>query len=228
MRSPSARSMLLGLACVCAMACVQVGQQQVQPWRLFSLTPLPEPEAEQVASTRSPGPVQQRGIGIGPIHLAGYLDQDQIVTRISQNRFILSDNDRWAEPLEDNIGHVLAQNLSMLLQNDQVSLNRWPGQQRPAYQLEIEVLSFDTDTAGTAHLAARWLLRDVADRQTIARKEARESASATGASTEQSVALLSKTLGDFSVEIAHAIRELVPTNPMQSVIGSERPGSETR
>ncbi len=107
-----------------------------------------------------------RAIGVGPIHLPGYLDQDQIVTRISQNRFTLSDNDRWAEPLEDNIGHVLAQNLSMLLQNDQVSLNRWPGQQRPAYQLEIEVLSFDTDTAGTAHLAARWLLRDVANRQT--------------------------------------------------------------
>ena len=176
----------------------------------------------------SPGSVQ-RAIGVGPIHLSGYLDQDQIATRISQNRFTLSDNDRWAEPLEDNIGHVLAQNLSMLLQNEQVSLNRWPGQQRPAYQLEIEVLSFETDTAGTAHLAARWLLRDVANRQTIVRKEATRIASATGASTEQSVALLSKTLGDFSVEIAHAIREFVPPpTRCNRSLGASRPGSETR
>ena len=115
MRTPSARPMLLGLACLCAMACVRVGQQQVQPWRLFSLTPLPEPEAEQASSTRSPGPVQG-AIGVGPVRLPGYLDQDQIVTRISQNRFTLSDANRWAEPLEDNMGHVLAQNCSMLLQ----------------------------------------------------------------------------------------------------------------
>jgi uncharacterized protein len=208
MRIPSARPMLLALACVCAMACVRVGQQQVQPWRLFSLTPLPEPEAEQAASTRSPGPVQG-AIGVGPVHLPGYLDQDQIVTRISQNRFTLSDANRWAEPLEDNMGHVLAQNLSMLLQNDQVSLNRWPGRQRPMYQLEIDVLGFETDTAGTAHLAARWLLRDVASRQTIAEKETRLTAAAAGGSTEQSVASLSQALGDFSVEIAKVICETI-------------------
>jgi uncharacterized lipoprotein YmbA len=212
MRIPSARPMLLGLACVCAMACVRVGPQPVQPWRLFSLTPLAEPEAEQAASTRSPGPVQG-AIGIGRVHLPGYLDQDQIVTRISQNRFTLSDDNRWAEPLEDNMGQVLAQNLSMLLQNDQVSLNNWPGRQRPIYQLEIDVLSFETDTAGTAHLAARWLLRDVASRQTIAEKETSLTDSTPGGSTEQSVASLSQALGDFSVEIAKVIRETVQPRP---------------
>jgi uncharacterized lipoprotein YmbA len=215
--------MLLALACVCAMACVQVGQQQVQPWRLFSLTPLPEPEAEKVASTRSPGPVQG-GIGVGPVHLPGYLDQDQIVTRISQNRFTLSDDNRWAEPLEDNIGRVLAQNLSMLLHNDQVSLNRWPVGQRPVYQLEIDVLGFETDTAGTAHLAARWLLHDVASRQTIAEKDTRLTSSAAGGSTEQSVASLSQALGDFSVEIAKAIRETAEHCLPQSGTGRQETG----
>lgn len=217
MRSPSARPMLLALACVCAMACVQVGQQQVQPWRLFSLTPLAEPEAEQAASTRSPGPVQG-AIWIGPVHLPGYLDQDQIVTRTSQNRFTLSDENRWAEPLEDNMGHVLAQNLSMLLQNDQVSLNPWPGRQRPTYQLEIDVLSFETDTAGRAQLVARWFLRDVASRQTIAEKETRLTASAAGTSSERPVASLSKALGDFSLGIANAIREFIQPITKQSAL----------
>ncbi len=46
-------------------------------------------------------------------------------------------------------------------------------------------------------------------RQTIAEKEARLTASAAGHSTEQSVASLSKALGDFSVEIAKVIGETV-------------------
>jgi len=220
MRSPSIRPMILALACVCTMACVRVGGEQVQPWRLFSLTPLPEPRAEQVASTISRGSVQG-SIGVGPVHIPGYLDQDQIVTRISRNRLTLSDDNRWAEPLEDNIGHVLAQNLSTLLQDDQVKLSRWPDRQRPNYQLEIDVLGFETDTAGTAHLAARWLLRDVASRQTIAENETRLTDSAGGGSTEQSVASLSQALGDFSVEIAKVICKTVQHCIPQSSIGQQ-------
>ena len=223
MGSPSARPMLLVLACVCALACVRVGQQQVQPWRLFSLTPIPEADAEHAASTRRPGTVQG-AIRVGPVHLPGYLDQDQIVTRVSQNRFTLSDENRWGEPLEDNIGRVLAQNLSMLLQNDQVSFNHWPDRQRPVYQLEIEVLSFEADTAGRAHLAARWVLRDVASRQTIAEKETSLTDSAAPGSTEQSVASLSQALGGLSVEIANVICETVPQCIPQPGAGQQATG----
>jgi uncharacterized lipoprotein YmbA len=222
MRGPSARPMFLGLACVCLTACVHVGQQQVQPWRLFSLSPLAEAEVGHAPAMSSPGSVQ-RAISVGPIHLPGYLDQDQIVTRISQNRVTLSENDRWAGPLEDNIAQALAQDLSMLLQTDRVTVHPWPGRQRPSYQVEIDLLSFETDTAGAAHLAARWFLREVASRQTIADKEVRLTASAVGTSTEQSVASLSKALGDLSMAIADGIREFIPPDSAQSVVGSRRP-----
>jgi uncharacterized protein len=157
----------------------------------------------------------QSAIGVGPIHLPGYLDQDQIVTRISENRVTLSENDRWAGPLQDNIAQVLAHNLSILLRTDRVILHPWPAQQRPNDQLEIDVLNFETDTARTAHLVVRWFLRDVASGQTIAQKEAHLTATAAGNSTEQSVASLSKALGDFSVAIASMIRETT-----QSTIGA--------
>ena len=224
MRALSPRSMLLGLVCVCATACVQVGKQAAEPWRLFSLSPLPE--TTHAAAIGSAGPVEPT-IAVGPIHLPEYLDQDQIVTRISRNDLTFSDNDRWAEPLEDNVARVLAQNLSTLLQTDQITVHPWPGPQRAAYQLEIDVLSFETDTAGTAHLDARWLLRDVAKRQTIARNEARQSVSAAGPSTEQSVASLSKALGDFSVAIANVIRELVHSHSAQSTVGAGNRTSPT-
>jgi uncharacterized lipoprotein YmbA len=217
MRGRCARPMLLGLACIWFTACVHVGQQQEQPWRLLTLSPLPEP-VEDTGTTSSPGPVQS-AIGVGPIYLPGYLDQNQLVTRISQNRVTLSENDRWAESLEENIAQVLAHNLSILLRTDRVILHPWPAQQRPTYQLEIDVLSFETDTAGTAYLAARWFLRDVARRQTIAEKEVRLTAPAAGSSTEQSVASLSKALGDFSVAIANVIREFVHPYTTQSTAG---------
>ena len=195
--------MLLALACLCVTAC---GGQR-KPWRLYTLSTLPR--ADGTVTKGSRGQVHP-AIGVGPIHLPGYLDQDQIVNRISQNRFALSENDRWAEPLEHNVASVLTENLSVLLQTDDVTVHPWAGRQRSTHQLEIEVLRFETDTTGTAHLAARYSLRDVASGQTIATKEARLTATGTGRSTEQSVASLSKALGDFSVGIANVIRESRP------------------
>jgi hypothetical protein len=207
----------MALACICITGCVRVGPQQQQPWRLFTLSPLSEPGAEQAAATTSSGPARLT-IGVGPVHLPGYLDQDQMVTRITQHRINLSEYDRWAEPLGDDMAHAVALDLSMLLQADGITVHTWPGQQRPTYQVEIDVLGFETDTAGTAHLAARYFLRDVASRRTIAEKEARLTASAVGSSTEQSVASLSKALGDFSLGIADAIREVIQPHTNQSAL----------
>ncbi len=208
MRCRSARLVSVALASICFAGCVHVGQQQQEPWRLYTLSPLPEPGAERVASTDTPGSTRP-ALGLGPIHLPAYLDQDQIVIRASDNHVTLSDDDRWAEPLEDNIGQVLAHNLSVLLRTDRVRLYPWSARERPVYQLEIDVLSFETDAAGAVHLAARWFLRDVAGGQTIAEKEAQLAVSGAGTSAEQSVASLSRALGDFSVAIADAIRERV-------------------
>jgi uncharacterized lipoprotein YmbA len=221
---PSRTRIFLALANVGLTACVHVGHQESHPWRLFTLSPLPETEEAAVIS--SPGPVRA-SIGVGPIHLPGYLDQDEIVTRISESGYTLSDSDRWAEPLEDDIARVLARNLSTLLRTDQLTLHPWPAPQRPTYQLEIEMLRFEADTAGTAHLAAHWFLRDVTRRQTIAEKEVRLSTAAAGSSTEQTVASLSKALGDLSVVIADAVRASVRTDLTQSVVGSgDRGGDE--
>lgn len=225
MRGGSARSVFLALACIGLTGCVHVGQQQQQPWRLFTLSPLAAPGAEQTATTNSPGPARP-AVGLGPIQLPGYLDQDQIVTRISPNRVTLSGDDRWAEPLEDDIGQMLAHNLSVLLR-ERVSRQPWPARERPIYQLDVNVLSFETDTAGTAHLIARWSLRDIASRQTIAEKETRLTASGAGTSTEQSVASLSKALGDFSVAMANVIRELVHSYRTQPTVGAGNRTSPT-
>src|SRR3954471_156925 len=77
------------------------------PSRFFALTSLPRtgPRTNEDSSLAN-APF----LGIGPIKIPGYLDREQLVTRISQNRFAIAENDRWAEPLEENFARVLSEN----------------------------------------------------------------------------------------------------------------------
>jgi uncharacterized lipoprotein YmbA len=74
--------------------------------------------------------------------------------------------------------------------------------------VEIDVARFETDTARTAQLVARWTLRDVATKQALDVSESRLNELAKGTTTEESVAALSGVLADFSREIAKALRSL--------------------
>lgn len=204
MRHLTIQAVLLGLATLSVAACVH---PHPDPSRFYTLSALPG--AEQTLSPASTTRARL-SIAAGPVHLPAYLDQDQIVTRLSPNRFTLSENDRWAEPLDHNIESVLVENLSILFGNDDVTVRHWSGR-RASYQLEIDVTQFESDTSGTAHLAARYLLRDGRSGETILTKEERLTASAANRSTEQAVASLSKVLGEFSARLAGDIRAQLPT-----------------
>ena len=210
-------SMVLGLATLGIAACVR---PQQDPWRLYTLSAL---ESADEAVTTGAADGARLSIAAGPIHLPDYLDQDQIVSRISPNRFALSETDRWAEPLEHNVASVLVENLSVLFRNDGVTVHPWSGRQRATYQLEIDVMQFETDTTGTAHLAARYVLRDGVTGQAIAAKEQRLTAAARDRTTEHAVASLSTVLGDFSVRLAAEIRENLMT-PVPAATDTVRGG----
>ena len=80
--------------------------------RFFTLSALSQPQESAVQPpAESPG----ISLGIGPVSLPGYLDRQEIVTRIAQNQVNLSENDRWAEPLEESFTRVVSQNISNIL-----------------------------------------------------------------------------------------------------------------
>ena len=173
------------------------------PSRYFALTSLSRTghTAQDAAVTN------QLALGIGPIKFPGYLDRQQLVTRISQNRFAVAENDRWAEPLEENFSRVLSQNLSILLQTDRIVAYPWVRSQRPTYQVQVEVLRFEPNAEQGAELWTRWSILDDA-KKTIGLKESYLTKPARDKSTEASVAALSETVADLSREIAGAIRNL--------------------
>ena len=178
---------------------------QPDPSRFFTLSVLSQ--AEESAGTR---PATSPGIslGIGPVSLPGYLDRQEIVTRVAQNQVNLAENDRWAEPLEENFTRVLSQNVAAILRAERINAYPWPIDKKPVYQVDVEVLRFETNTAQQAQLSARWAVRNTGKKDLISYRETRLSRPAKARSTEAAVAALSEVLGDFSREIAQAIEHM--------------------
>ena len=144
-------------------------------------------------------------LGIGPIKFPSYLDRQEIVVRSAQNRFEVSENDRWAEPLQENFSRVLSENLALLLDTDLITVYPWSPANRPRYHVEIEVLRLEANSERNGQLFARWSILDGADKKVAVVKESRVTSNAKEKSTDGSVAALSEAVGDLSREIATAV-----------------------
>ena len=82
----------------------------------------------------------------------------------------------------------------------------WEGNQRPTYQVQVEVLRFEPNAEQLVELWARWSILANA-RKTISVKDSYLSQRAIDRSAEASVAAMSDVLANFSQEIAAAIRD---------------------
>jgi uncharacterized lipoprotein YmbA len=92
---------------------------------------------------------------------------------------------------------ILAQNLSILLQSDRMVAYPWEGNQRPTYQVQVEVLRFEPNAEQLVELWARWSILANA-RKTISVKDSYLSQRAIDRSAEASVAAMSDVLANFS------------------------------
>jgi uncharacterized lipoprotein YmbA len=172
------------------------------PSRFFTLSALSQVEDASLKNSTRP---EKMLLGIAPIRFPGYLDRQEILVRSAQNRFAVSEYDRWAEPLQENFSRILLQNLALLLNTDLIIIHPWAPANRPQYQVEIEVLRFEADSERNAQLFARWTVLNSADKKVVVFKEFRSKKSAKEKSVDGSVAALSEAVGDLSHEIAHAV-----------------------
>jgi uncharacterized lipoprotein YmbA len=196
----SCKPLCLVLLLLCSAGCFSLDPKP-DPSRFFALASLPRTE-QRSADAAGTKPL---AVGIGPIKFPGYLDRQQLVTRVSQNRFAVAENDRWAEPLEENFARVLSQNLSILLQTDRIVTHPWQRSQQPTYQVQVEVLRFEPNAEQMVELWARWSITDNT-KKTVSVKESYLTRPAKDKSTEASVAALSEVVGSLSHEITAIIR----------------------
>lgn len=184
--------------------------QQSQPSTFYVLSYPHNPGGSGSTTTMREG----IAVGVGPVELPQYLDRPQIVTRTSDNQLEIEEFDRWGGRLRENFSTVLAEVLSAELESDLITAHPWASATRIEFQVVVNVLSFDTDTAGRSNLEARWSIVDVRRQDVLitARSTLRQQVAATPGSPLESVdhdaiaAAMSRNVADLGREIARHIQ----------------------
>src|SRR5258708_8560294 len=78
--------------------------------KFFILTPISD-SGGTAAKPASASPDSRLSLGLGPVDFPDYLRRLPVVTRVAPNQINLSDEKRWAEPLDKNFTRVLSDKL---------------------------------------------------------------------------------------------------------------------
>lgn len=144
-------------------------------------------------------------LGIGPVLLPDYLDRPQIVMRTGPNEISISEFDRWAEPLQANFLRVFRQDLAVLLNTDSIVVYPWPPGAVFEFQVSAEVIRFDARPGEGTLLEVQWQVLRHQDGKVVLRRAASYRADIGGSDYRAVVAAQSRTLGDFSRDVAKAL-----------------------
>jgi uncharacterized lipoprotein YmbA len=172
------------------------------PSKFYTLEAMSGSETTQIAPNRQ----NNLHIGIGPVQFAEYLQRSQIVTRTNDAEVKLAETHRWAEPLHNNFSRILAENLSILLGTDKISLQPSRNWSDIDHQVVVNVWQFDTSKEGEVILVANWSIRGKGGSEllTMRKSSFRTNLESTTSYTDI-VRALSNTVEMLSREIAAAI-----------------------
>lgn len=147
-------------------------------------------------------------IGISPVALPKYLKKSQIVTRTGRNELHLAEYDRWAGKIDEDIGRVIAENLSHMLSTDKVL--SYPAMEAIAidYNINIDISRFDGRLGGTIELIVRWGIFDKQGNAVYGLKATHIIEPTKGSGYADMVGAQSRALGVFSRELADAIKKM--------------------
>lgn len=153
MRRHLVRLIVLLMLPIATGGCIRLGDNPAQPIRYFTLQPLSRPTDPAVSSR-----AEELTVGVGPVRLPAYLNRPQIMVRTGPNEYRIAEFARWAEPLEESLPRVLAENLSILLDSDRIVRYPWRRSNPPDLQLSMEVLRLDAGEDGEVRLVVHWRL----------------------------------------------------------------------
>jgi uncharacterized lipoprotein YmbA len=177
-----------------------------QPSHFYLLRALSPASVSGLSETKQ----SSLSLGLGPVTFPKYLDRPQIVTKASDHEVELAEFHKWAEPLSENVSHVLAENLSALLSTDQIVQYPWKSSINPDYQLSLDVIQLDGKKNQEAVLKIRWTLVGDDEKTLLMQKTSQFSEILRSAEYEELVEAMSHMLASLSEEIAAAIKSRSP------------------
>ena len=95
-------------------------------------------------------------IGVGPVTIPPEMDRPQILMRSPENQIKLSEFERWAAPLQENIASILSANLSILLHTERVIPGIHQNLFPITHHVVLNINRFDGYLSGEVVLDATW------------------------------------------------------------------------
>jgi uncharacterized lipoprotein YmbA len=185
------------LAIMSALAVLAAGCAS-DPTHYFTLTP---------TATRTTS-ASKLSVAVGPVSVPATVDRAQIVVSSSgSNQLTFDEFNRWASPLQDNLAHVVAEDLVALLGTPRITLFPQTLSSDMDYRVEIEVRNFESSPGHFAALDAVWTVRRAKDgKSQTGRTSVREPLQDSG--YDALAAAHSRAIAAMSKDIANAILAL--------------------
>jgi uncharacterized lipoprotein YmbA len=125
------------------------------PTNFYMLSALSPTQAGTSAATAEGG----IRIGLVTVVVPEYLNRNEIVVNLDNTVYQLAEFNQWAEPLNDNLTRVLAENLTNLLRDGSIDIFLASDSSIPLdYRLEIDVVRLDGNFGDQVTLVAQWAL----------------------------------------------------------------------
>jgi uncharacterized protein len=183
-------------------AIFSVGCTRSQTPRFYTLTSI---QPGEVTSKRE-SPAQNAVIGIGPVTMADYLDQSDLVTRTSDNQLRKAEYDRWAGSFKDDFINILAEDIGFLVPSERIYLYPWRGSVSIGYQVALEIIRCDGRLGEAAYLVARWRVFGGPEKKLLKMSRSSIREPVTGPDYASLVSAQSRAVAKLSQEIAEAIK----------------------
>ncbi|MGD8262884.1 MAG: PqiC family protein [Desulfobacterales bacterium] len=170
----------------------------------YTLTAMHEPQ---------PARPSQEGmaIAIGPVTIPAALDRSQIVTRDGTNKIRLSENHRWAGPLQQDIAAVLADNISGLLKSERVAPFTREDLFEPTHRVIVDITRFDGQLDKEIILDVVWSIKKITDNKPLVMRRSFVRETVSSPTYDDFVAAQSKALATLSKEIVDSLKKM--SNP---------------
>ncbi|MBW2709254.1 MAG: membrane integrity-associated transporter subunit PqiC [Deltaproteobacteria bacterium] len=172
------------------------------PTQFYLLSPLPAPSLE-TGDTQNQQPTTIR---VDAVTIPGYLDRDEIVTRVNENEIHLADLNQWGESLRGSLTTILALNLSRLLPTKDFAIFPFKCPSPVDYQLSVEIVRMDGSLDGDVHLTAQWSILEGKAGSIMVTRKSRFKASKAPTGYSELVAAQSRLVEALSREIAESIQ----------------------
>jgi uncharacterized lipoprotein YmbA len=176
------------------------------PTNFYMLSPLSPSQAGTAAATAE-GRIR---ISLATVVVPEYLNRNEIVVNLDNTVYRLAEFNQWAEPLNDNLTRVLAENLTNLLQEDSITVFLSSDSSiLPDYRLEVDVVRLDGNLGGQAALVARWALLAGEEDDLILMRRLEYQEPATDQTYKGLVLAKSRMVEKLSRDIAAAVKKVL-------------------